>query len=250
MFLENCEIVSNISIADEIYKMVLNSEKIAKTVKPGQFLHVRVSNDNNPLLRRPFSIYDAGNDFLSILYSVRGLGTKILSKRKPGEYLDVLGALGKSFDLPSAKNCLLLAGGIGIAPLYYLSKQLKEKKNNLTLLFGVREGKDAGIVEDIQKLCSEVHVSSEDGKAGQRGFITDIKINYSEFENIFICGPRLMIKRLNELIRDINANCQVSLEENMACGIGTCLGCVCETKRGYERVCAEGPVFNIKDIVW
>ncbi|MDI6736537.1 MAG: dihydroorotate dehydrogenase electron transfer subunit [bacterium] len=250
------KILANKKIAPEYYKMALESPEIVRTSTPGQFLHIRVSNNSEPLLRRPFGIHsikDTGE--FEILYRVVGKGTALLSKKKAEEELDVLGPLGNGFKFPVAGNetMVLIGGGAGIAPLFFLAQKAHHLRQIIVLIGG--KTKDQVLCEEeFKKLGIEVRIATEDGSYGHKGLVTDLlnALLHTSL-SIFACGPLPMQKRISIFSSEHNLSCQVSLESRMACGIGACLGCAIKVKgesTTYKRVCIEGPVFEAKEIMW
>ncbi|MCM8765525.1 MAG: dihydroorotate dehydrogenase electron transfer subunit [Candidatus Omnitrophica bacterium] len=272
------EIISNSEVAPEHFKLILESPEIAQEANPGQFLHIRVHEGFNPLLRRPFSIYRVSSNQIEILYKIRGKGTEILSGRTPGEILDVIGPLGKGFPLPEQQNTqapvtyLLVAGGVGVAPLLFLAERLREVKNlpaesgsrkfgkkskiKIILLLGAKS-KDYLLSEkEFKDLCDEVKVATEDGSLGFKGLITDLlrdllNTEYSLLNTIlYAAGPIFMLQEIKKIANIFKILAFGSLEENIACGLGGCWGCVVKTVQGYKRICKEGPVFNLEEVLW
>ncbi len=215
---------------------------------------VSVDHGLDPLLKRPFSVHRlSGKDF-QILYRIVGKGTAILSERKEGDILDIVGPLGNGFPPPGARDrIILVAGGLGIAPIFALAERLKDKKP--LLFYGARTKKELLCTDEFRSLGIDRVISTDDGSSGRKGFITDTlrkfliqkqKAHYC----LYACGPEPMLASLSALAGELNQRGYVALEQNMACGIGTCLGCVVHTKGGYKRICKEGPVFRIGEIVW
>ncbi|MBI5144915.1 MAG: dihydroorotate dehydrogenase electron transfer subunit [Candidatus Omnitrophica bacterium] len=244
--------------------MKMLSARIASRALPGQFLEVKVGDSNEPLLRRPFSIYRLDGAKVEILYEVLGKGTEILSQRKTGEYLDVIGPLGNGFNLiPNTYDLIpiLVAGGMGVAPLLFLAEKLVETKHQtpntkyLTLI-GAKTKKQILCAEEFKKLGCVVKIATDDGSEGFKGKVTDLlrivlrTTHSAQRKTLYACGPRPMLKEISRLSTKYNIPAQISLEEHMACGIGACLGCVVKTQQGYKRVCKEGPVFNADEIIW
>ncbi|MCK4738841.1 MAG: dihydroorotate dehydrogenase electron transfer subunit [Deltaproteobacteria bacterium] len=259
----NSTVIYNKSIATDVHFLLRLKWSEKKIPTPGQFVMVSVSDAStslDPLLRRPFSVFDAGKGWIELLYRVVGRGTSLMSTLKKGDKVDVLGPLGKKFPTPKEKNKLIMvAGGIGIAPFYLLSKTLKNSKKDAVLFFGARTKVDARLSAPIKKLGIKVKVSTEDGSLGRAGYVTDAVLDFIEKDSvIYACGPMGMLKATAKLAKDAGVLCYVSLESSMACGIGVCLGCalkasedVKKTKdKEYVLVCSEGPVFNSKDIEW
>lgn len=226
-------ILSNVEISPNIYKLVLSGDFQGQ---PGQFYMIRGWNDLDPLLPRPISIADLEDGNITFLYEVRGKGTHIISTLNMGDSLSVLGPLGNGFELNNKKRIALVSGGIGIAPMLYLSKSLNNKAD---LFVGFR--KDIYLIDEFLLNTENIYVSTEEGTFGYKGYIVDI-IEPQNYDLVIACGPIPMMKALVEKCKGI-VPVHISMESRMACGIGACLGCTIETIRGMERVCKEGPVF-------
>ena len=279
------EIIENKKVSADCYRIIFASKEIAEQAKPGQFLHIRCSDGYDPLLRRPISIHSIKNNVIAVLYRVVGKGTYLLSEKVSGEFLDVIGPLGNGFDyqLPvtSHQSPVLVGGGIGVAPLYFLAQRLIKKCLNITVLVGADTKCNILCIDEFKKLDCRVKISTDDGSAGTSGTVVDllkkelILINsrlktQSSKLKIFACGPVPMLKHVAQLVCKYNVPCQVSLERQMACGIGACMGCTIKIRNpkspegqaygageirkdklfDYKRVCKDGPVFDIKEIVW
>ena len=238
-------------IKADIFLLSFDSAYISKHSYPGQFLHIKIIKT---ILRRPFSIHCLKGKTVFILFRVRGRGTKILSGYKPGDKLSIIGPLGKGFCLDGkADESILIAGGLGVAPLVFLADKLK--KSRPLVILGAKNKNDSIGVDEFKKRGCKVHVATEDGSKGKKGTAVDIlkslskKFNKSDKISIYTCGPEAMFKGIGKVIgRNKNINCQVSFEQFMGCGLGVCCGCTIETKGGYRKVCKDGPVFDIKDI--
>jgi len=255
MLIFDAKIISNQKIAKNIYLLCLESEEIATNIKPGQFLMLKVSPFMDSILRRPFSIclIEPMNKVF-ILYKIRGKVTKLMSVMKEGEYISVIGPLGKSFNIPKNRShIVLLAGGIGIAPLIFLGHQFKEKK--ITFIAGYNTVDE---IIDLKKLLIYEYsyfIATEDGSLGFHGTAVELFQHYikdKDFSNLIVvsCGPIAMLKKVVDITKKIKIPCYVFLETRMACGIGLCQGCVIEGKQRYLRVCKEGPVFCAEEICW
>ncbi|MCK5595314.1 dihydroorotate dehydrogenase electron transfer subunit [bacterium] len=252
------EIIENKKISAGCYRITFESRKIACMAKPGQFLHIKCSDTYDPLLRRPISIHSVENNVIEILYKVVGRGTGLLSEKSCGDSIDVMGPLGNGFDYQSLVTChlspILVGGGIGIAPLYFLARKLVEKYSNVTVLIGADAKHNILCVDKLKKLGCRVKVSTNDGSTGINGTVVNLLKKELSPENvklkIFACGPIPMLKQINRLVSVYNVSSQVSLEKRMACGIGACMGCIIKVKNGYKRVCKDGPVFDIKEVIW
>lgn len=250
------KILSNSEIAPFHYRMAFLERTLAKKILPGQFIHVKINDSLEPFLRRPFSVFNYDNEKVEILYKVVGGGTKILSEKIAGGKLDIIGPLGNPFLIPREKDTIniLVGGGMGIAPMYPLAKELAKKKRNLLVLIGAKTKKFLICINDFKKLKAEICITTDDGTFGKKGFISEelrkILPKLKSRAIIFTCGPNPMIEEISRIAKSYNIPCQVSLEEKMACGIGTCLGCAVLTKSGYKNVCSDGPVFDSRDIIW
>ncbi|MBL7124498.1 MAG: dihydroorotate dehydrogenase electron transfer subunit [Dehalococcoidales bacterium] len=229
--------------------MRLNCPEMTSEAKPGQFVMVRCGEDDELPLRRPLSVHQTDGDKLALLFNVVGNGTYWLSKRQKGNTIDLLGPLGNGFSInPDSNNLLLVAGGNGIAPLYFLAQEALKKRCSVTLLYGTADRNRCSIPPQI-KLVS----ATEDGTVGYRGKVTDLLPQYTgRADQVFVCGPLGMYKEMyskrEELLKDKPT--QVSLEVRMGCGLGVCYGCTVKTKSGLKQVCKDGPVFNLDDIIW
>ena len=238
-------------IKADIFLLSFDSAYISKHSYPGQFLHIKIIKT---ILRRPFSIHCLKGKTVFILFRVRGRGTKILSGYRPGDKLSIIGPLGKGFCLNGkADESILIAGGLGVAPLVFLADKLKKPKP--LVILGAKNKNDSIGVDEFKKRGCKVHIATEDGSKGKKGTAVDIlkslskKFNKSDKISIYTCGPEAMFKGIGKIIgRNKNINCQVSFEQFMGCGLGVCCGCTIETKGGYRKVCKDGPVFDIKDI--
>ena len=250
------KIISNKRLSGNYWHLEFESGLIAKHAVAGQFVNIRVTDGVAPLLRRPLSIHGIKGQKVKVIYEILGTGTQTLSTRKPGEFLDILGPLGKGFDYPrlvkssKAKN-ILIAGGMGVAPLVFLAEKLKLSKP--LVLIGARSRKQILCQQEFKDLGCAVKLATDDGSVGFKGRVTDllkIVLEASKPSNIFSCGPHPMLKTVAQLAGEHKINAQLSLEEHMACGIGACLGCVVATKTGYKTVCKDGPVFSSEELVW
>ena len=253
------KILSNRKVGNAYYKMALDAPYIARKARPGQFVQIKCSDSLEPLLRRPFSIHRV-NGNMEILYETVGRGTEILSRKKEGDSVDILGPLGNGFSLPEVSNleprAIIIAGGIGAAPLVYLTEELTKKKIKTIVLIGAKTKNLILCEKDFKKAAHEVYVSTDDGTYGSHGFVSKLfhkilKITESQFETVvYVCGPQGMLKCIAQICQERNFECQVSLEEKMACGIGVCLGCVVKTISGNKLACKDGPVFNANELIW
>ena len=227
----------------------LRSEQPLSAIQPGQFVQVRVDDSPSTYLRRPISIHDV--DFqkneISLLVQQVGEGTRHLAQAKEGDVINMVFPLGNGFTCPEVgEKCLLVGGGIGIAPLFYFAKVLKENGITPSLLLGGKTETDLLRLSDYQQL-GETFVTTEDGSLGEKGFVTMHSIwQKQSFDKIYVCGPKPMMKAVAKLADEKSVWCEVSLENLMACGLGACLCCVEDTVDGNVCVCKEGPVFNTR----
>ncbi|MFH1336407.1 MAG: dihydroorotate dehydrogenase electron transfer subunit [Candidatus Zixiibacteriota bacterium] len=248
------------TLQENIFKLTLSSPFISKRAKPGNFVHIRVGSGDNPLLRRAFSIHSIDKNNFDILFRVVGKGTEILSRTNPGERLDILGPIGNNFTLPSKnKEIMLVAGGMGIAPLWFLLTHLKDKgfdPSRITFLYGAKTKGELLCLDKFKKIKVRLILTTDDGSKGKRGLVTDsflqeIKRRNQDHSNltVYSCGPEMMLAKMSELAKEFELPCQISLETHMACGVGACWGCAVKSSDGtYRRACADGPVFDAREV--
>jgi len=222
---------------------------IAQEAQPGQFVHIRVTDAVHPILRRPFSICSAGKGTIDVLIKVVGEGTEILSSKKSGDILDIIGPLGRPFRMEE-KPALLVAGGIGVAPLYFLAQKLKMTGKDILFLYGARTKDDLVLKDEIYSLANKSTFVTEDGSIGMKGIVTSfLDADILKGCAIYACGPDAMLSAVQKKLRALGKTAQFSLENHMGCGVGACQGCVVETVNGYRRVCIDGPIFMSSDII-
>lgn len=248
------DVVSNEKLGDKHILMKLTSSSALPEMRPGQFAEVRVDDSSTTFLRRPISIHfvDLKKNELWLLIQLVGDGTRKLAMLKAGDSLNLVLPLGNGFSdpQPSQRSLLLVGGGVGVAPLLQLGNYLKQEGYQPTFLLGARSGKDLLQMEQFEKI-GRVLVTTEDGSFGEKGFVTNHSVLVNEtFDKIYSCGPTPMMKAVATFAAQKGIDCEVSLENKMACGLGACLCCVTETKAGHKCVCSDGPVFNIKDLTW
>jgi dihydroorotate dehydrogenase electron transfer subunit len=257
VFEHRAEVVQNDEVAPNTYLMGLESPPIASAAKPGQFVMLRVADGIDPLLRRPFSICSTSDGtVVLLLYRAVGKGTRIMAEIRAGSSLSVVGPLGRGFVPPgTGEECLLVAGGMGIAPLVLLARSME--KTGVTLLTGY--GTAAEIVSPARLGIEDfaVAVATEDGSAGHHGLVTALLEDALAGKGkkiVYTCGPAAMLKKVASLCLGKGVQCQASLETAMACGLGACLGCVVPAAPGPGRisfhVCQDGPVFSVSSIDW
>ena len=256
------EILLNKKYGDNLYKIEIFSPYICRNALPGQFVNVRCSYDDilDPLLRRPFSIYeiDAKFNVFSILYLTRGKGTNFITRLKKGEFLNFIGPLGESLKIEKhIKNYFLVGGGIGIAPLYIIAKTLVDTEKNVIFIAGFKDYNFYNWEKDLVKILRNYRLFTEDGSFGEKGSpVNYIKDNIKEFldYNFICCGPKEMLRALQAIFMQYRINATAIIEEIIACGIGVCMGCVVKIKNEngilYKRVCKDGPAFNMMEVIF
>ena len=237
------EIESNILIAPDVYKMVLKGDTSHITAC-GQFINIQI---DGLYLRRPISVCDCDNGILTLIYKVVGKGTEQMAKMAGGEELDVLTGLGNGYDLSvSGDKPLLIGGGAGVPPMYMLCKKLVAQGKKPTVILGFGGSDEIFYKEEFEALGAKTLVTTVDGSAGIKGFVTDAMegLDYSYF---YTCGPEPMLKAIYD--KSVTSG-QFSFEERMGCGFGACMGCSCKTKYGNKRICKDGPVLVKEEIIW
>ncbi|MTD30307.1 dihydroorotate dehydrogenase electron transfer subunit [Planomicrobium sp. YIM 101495] len=244
---EQMTVIKQQQIADTIFELTLEGDIARGMAAPGQFVHVRVADSFEPLLRRPISVasIDTENGQFTMIYRAEGRGTTLLAEKKPGDKLDVLGPLGNGFPLAEAgKKAFLIGGGIGVPPLYELAKQLNARGVETVHILGF-EGKQAVFYEEEFRSLGETHIATVDGSHGTEGFVTHILNGLpKDFDTYFACGPTAMLDALQRALEEKKGF--LSYEQRMGCGIGACFACVCRTTKNeldYVKVCSDGPVF-------
>ncbi|WAM32811.1 dihydroorotate dehydrogenase electron transfer subunit [Caldicellulosiruptor morganii] len=252
MKLLDVEIVENKMIANGIYLLSFESEYLAKAFKPGNFVNILIEkNSIYPLLRRPFSISFVKENKVFIGYKVVGIGTQILSQKKKGDTLNVLGPLGNSFLVERFDGKVaVVGGGVGIFPLLSLCHELKKVGNEVDVFLGFRSKSDLFFVDEFEKVADNLFISTDDGSIGFKGNTVEFfktKVGEENYRVAFSCGPKPMLSAIKSL--NLPFKCYVSLEEKMACGIGACLCCSIKGKEdNMLHVCSDGPVFDIMEV--
>lgn len=248
----------NRQIAENHFILTSHPFKKITKPKPGQFFMLSVGSGIDPLLKRPFSLYRWLEGDFQILYRVVGKTTSILKSRKPGDILEIIGPLGRGFPVikkTQKKKIILVAGGIGIAPIFALAETIKKRSS--ILFYGAKTKNEVLCIEELKSIGIDPIVSTDDGSLGQKGVITDLLDEFLTRPSslpphhcLYACGPKPMLRSLSFLVKKYKIEGYIALEENMACGFGACLGCVVKTGEGNKRVCKEGPVFSTEEIVW
>jgi len=238
-------VIESKRLTDDIVRLVFEAPELARTAQPGHFVAIRAGQTEAPLLRRPFSIATSdGQRCLTVIFRIIGAGTTLLAARQPGESLDVIGPLGHPFEIHEDRPAILVAGGLGIPPIGFLARGLKERGILAMLYYGVRTKAELATLGDTADTVRQLVVSTDDGSAGHHGLISEVVAREIHSDcRLYACGPRPLLDVLIRLARERNIPTQLSFEQQMACGVGACMGCSIATARGYQRVCTDGPVF-------
>jgi dihydroorotate dehydrogenase electron transfer subunit len=245
---------------DDYFHLTIDAPEIGREARPGQFVMVKVADGTFPLLRRPLSIHDAGAGGIELFFKVAGQGTEILSRKKPGDPLDIIGPLGKGFTISekmTGKRAFCVGGGRGIAPIYFLARELGARGVKTTVFYGGRRIVDIPLRDKFEKAGIELHCSTDDGSFGFGGLVTELvgrELEHAKPDILCACGPDAMMKALASLAAKHGVPSEFSLESVMGCGIGACWGCVHRIKNesgdGWTKICEEGPVFPGERILW
>ena len=260
---ENCKVISHEEVAPGYRQLTLAAPQIVSAAEPGQFVHLRVPGLETSALRRPFSIYNAADGRLELLYKTIGRGTAAMNALKPGDEVSVMGPLGHGFPVSCTGAALLVGGGFGIAPLYFLARKLlaaeKGRPTKVCLFVGGRTATDLLALDRFRALGVEVRTATNDGSDGVKGLVTEplddflIELKAADpnarFE-LFGCGPDPMLKAVALRATGTGSKGWISMDRHMVCGVGACYACIQKTVRGNSRCCIEGPVFAAEDLVW
>ena len=256
-FQEKCRVTAIDRLAPDIYRLTAHAPLIAGAARPGQFVMVRVAERYDPLLRRPFSIHQqSAEGTIGLLFKAIGRGTDILAGVDVGESLDLIGPLGRGFDLARNRPVCIIGGGMGIAPLYFLARRLLISDRQPALdqvLLGARNREELALLAgEFRELGYPVQTATDDGSMGHHGFIPDLlDAVLPAVSQVYTCGPHPMMKTIVKMCSQADVPCQVSLETHMACGLGACLGCtVLGAEGNYVHVCKQGPVFHAGEVAW
>ncbi len=259
--LENARVERVVDLGNKLFRLDLHAPEIAILARPAHFVMLRTSMGLSPLLCRPFSIYQcSANGKLQILFRQIGTGTMNMCRLRPGDEVQLTGPLGKPFDLNNSEEYILIAGGVGIAPIFMAAKHLlRHNRTKLTVLAGAANGAELrSLIQDFETIGIECDTATDDGSMGHHGLVTDlIAPALSNHERkktgVICCGPTPMMAAVAAMTMDLGLDCQVSLETMMACGVSACLGCAVEAKgleKKYLHVCKDGPVFRADEIEW
>lgn len=237
-------VTSNEKLVENVYKMTLQGD-LGEIKAPGQFVNIKI---DGLFLRRPISVCDVNGDKLTIIYKKVGKGTEQMSNMGPGEKLQTLTGLGNGYSLNvSGKSPLLIGGGVGVPPMYYLARKLIEKGITPSVILGFNKKEEVFYEDEFRNLGCNVIVTTVDGSTGIRGFVTDAMKKSIEYSHIYCCGPEPMLKAV---YKESKTGASFSFEERMGCGFGACMGCSCKTITGYKRICKDGPVMEKEEILW
>ncbi len=252
-FAIDTEIVDNKKILPDVFRIRVHAPEIAMIARPGQFIHVRIDSALT-ILRRPLGVadVDAKEGTVTMFYRLIGKGTHALALMKKGDTVNCLGPLGNGFTLGDGKS-LIIGGGMGLAPLLFLSKAFAERGHKADLLLGGRNSDEIFWQKYFEPFVDDIHITTDDGSMGQKGFTTDAlpdMLDKTHYDTIYVCGPDIMMRKIYEIAKNKSVSCQVSLERRMACGMGACLSCVVDTNDGKrKKVCTDGPVFWAQEVL-
>ncbi len=245
-------------LSEENIRLTLKAPDIAGACKPGQFVMIRTSVGKDPLLRRPFSIHQSdASGHIQIYFKVVGRGTEILAHVRVGETLSVFGPLGRGFEISETAPVCIIGGGLGIAPMLFLAKEVcRHKKScsgDLIILGGRSKSEVEPLMEDFRQMGMHLLAATDDGSYGEHGYVTEVLHGIDPLAGtiVYACGPEPMMSAVNDYCLGRKLKCQVSVESVMACGMGACLGCSRPAREGgYVHVCKDGPVFDAGDLQW
>ncbi|MCH5314392.1 MAG: dihydroorotate dehydrogenase electron transfer subunit [Eubacterium sp.] len=242
MYKQNLYIIlSNEPLTKDVYKMVLVGDTEYITA-PGQFINIKL---DGKFLRRPISVCDYNSETITIIYKVVGSGTKQMSEMLPGAVLDVLTGLGNGYDISASKKPLVIGGGVGVPPMYNLTKKLIADGQEVTVILGFNTKEEIFFENEFRALGADVIVTTVDGSYGIKGYVTDAFTD--DYDYFYTCGPMPMFRAIEA---KATTQGQYSFEERMGCGFGACMGCSCKTKYGNKRICKDGPVLRREEIIW
>ncbi|MEW6447068.1 MAG: dihydroorotate dehydrogenase electron transfer subunit [Bacillota bacterium] len=253
------EIVTQRKVATGCYRLEIYVPEIARQAQPGQFVMIKTSVTLDPLLRRPFSICTVDRELglVKILYRVVGRGTTLMAGKKLGRRLNVFGPLGKAYTVPPNGRFTVVAGGIGIAPLYFLIQRLRALGNEVNLFYGAQNRFDLLLAEELTALRTNLYTATDNGSVGFKGTVVDLlkSKGIPPADMVYAAGPPRMLAALSSVLKEAGVTkAEFSLEQRMGCGIGACRGCAVKVRTPdgpvYKRVCTDGPVFNAEEVIW
>ena len=257
---ESARVLSNQQVGPRLWLMKLEAPAIAPLVQPGQFVHMQVPGMEGHMLRRPFSVYAVEGSVLDILYQVVGFGTNVMTGLEAGTTVKIIGSIGHGWAVPEdAKKVLLVAGGVGAAPLFMLTQRCVAAGLDVTVVLGAQTQDALVCRERYEQLLGEnPRCATDDGSYGRAGFCTSLVEEAlaeaaeagEPYSYLAVCGPEPLMRIVAKLGAQAGVYTQVSMEKRMACGVGACLGCIVETADGRKRACVDGPVFDAEKVVW
>jgi dihydroorotate dehydrogenase electron transfer subunit len=268
MLMSTGEVLTHRKYGEHYHSLTIVAPEIGEQVAPGQFVSVRCPEGSSNILRRPFSVYRVHKrggwaSTIEIVFDVRGPGTAFLSSLRTHAALDLVGPLGRGFSLPKTRaHCLLVGGGIGAAPLFFLADELRNEGHRVDCILGARSGRYLLNAIDVRRLASVYRITTEDGSTGERGVVTDVleeTMNRCSTDVVYSCGPHPMLAAVSRICTRNSISVQVAVEELMACGFGVCMTCVMPVVQHrnwkdesvvYVRSCTEGPVLDGASVVW
>lgn len=254
---EKGKVLANRQLTERLWLVDIEVASLGSQLEPGQFVHLQIPGMEGHILRRPFSVFytSEGGRVITILYQVVGFGSKRLSALEPGTQVSLMGPIGHGWHAPAGvEHALLVAGGVGGAPLFLHAKELVEQGVDVEVVLGAQNA-DALVVEPryTELLGHEPLIATDDGSRGHAGFCTDLvskRIAEKSFDYVACCGPEPMMRIVSGITLEAGVPTFVSLEKRMACGIGACLSCIVETKQGRKRSCVDGPIFDASEVIW
>jgi dihydroorotate dehydrogenase electron transfer subunit len=231
---------------------LLTIEHSGKKPLPGQFISIKVNKGTDPLLRRPFSVFDYYDNTIEVVMKIEGKATSIIRDSALDTNTDITGPFGKGFTIRENSNALLIGGGVGNAPLHYLSKTLQKSGTKTTYIYGSRSSQFIYCRDHFNQCSDDILHMTDDGTEGEKGFVTqkaEKLLKTNKYDVIYICGPTIMMKACADILKKLSIYTEVSLENYFGCGIGICSGCTVKTINGNKRACFDGPVFNVNEII-
>ncbi len=250
-------VLANQQVDDRLWLLTLEVEELGRLVEAGQFVHMLIPGMEGHILRRPFSVYQVSDDKrqVVILYQVVGFGSRQLSTVAPGAEVDLMGPVGHGWCAPAdARHALLVAGGVGAAPLFMHAQELVSSGVEVEVVLGAQTASALVCEPKYHELLGgEPYLATDDGSRGHKGFVTDLvaqRIAEKQFDYVACCGPEPMMRAVSDITLKAGIPTSISLEKRMACGIGACLSCIVETVDGRKRSCVDGPVFDASKVVW
>jgi dihydroorotate dehydrogenase electron transfer subunit len=269
MLISSGEVLTHKKYGEHFHSLTIVAPEIGERIAPGQFVNIRCDADRSFILRRPFSVYRVHKRgswaaTIEIVFDIRGPGTKYLSELRAHSIVQLIGPCGRGFTLPRERShCLLVGGGIGAAPLFFLADELRYEGHRVDVALGARSIHHLLNAIDVRRLASVYRITTEDGSMGERGRVTDVlqaMIERCSSDIAYGCGPHPMLAAVAQVCADNRVPSQVAVEELMACGYGVCMTCVLPTHAPmnarhpdevvYARACTEGPVFDGASVVW